>query len=436
MTPSQTLGKYTLHFDPLELREGERLVELTGRQLRVLELLVRAQGKVVPKQVFFDRIWRGLSVEDGNLTQTIFLLRKALGYLADGEEYIRTVPRKGYCVAKKALLPGHADAEPQLPSHAGEQNEAALALLVNSIQDYAIYTLDCAGRVVTWNRGAAAILGYTEDEVLGRHFSEFSVPEELETEAPRRYLDIASREGRWRGEGWRLRKSGARFWASSVLLALRSSSGQLVGFGEVLKDVSERKHMADAMLRMEAALRKERDRMRAAAESSRDALYICEPVRNQHGDVEDFVFTYLNSNVSKMVSIPTHVLLGGKMCELLPANLSLGLFEAYKRVFLTGEPFTTEVHLQERNVLTEWLLVQAVRFEDGIAITASDISRQKRTEDRLHAVSSDPVQTASPLIGQLTRANESLLARAEGGEKLLIENLNLHSLEDFEVTPT
>lgn len=392
-----------LQLHPLELREGTRVLDLTGRQLRVLAMLVEAEGQIVSKQAFFDRIWHGLTVEDGNLTQTIFLLRRTLGQFEDGEEYIQTVPRKGYRLASKALQPEANDQLAVLNGRARlTQDGHPFRMLVNSVEDYAIFMLDCAGRVVTWNPGAEAILGYSQQEVLGQHFSAFFVAEESDVEAPGKRLATAAREGRWAGEGWRLRKNGARFWAHSILIAMRDSAGHLMGFGEVLRDLTESKRAEDALRRMETTLRKERDRLRAAAESSRDALYICEALRSPQGEVEDFVFTYLNSNVSKMVAIPAERLLGGKMCELLPANLSLGLFEAYKRVLLTGERFVTEFRIQDPTVTCDWIRVQAVRLDDGVAITASDISEQKRSQRQLsnltdtgRAIGPAPQDTAS-----------------------------------------
>jgi PAS domain-containing protein len=121
------------------------------------------------------------------------------------------------------------------------------------------------------------------------------------------------------------------------------------------------------MLCMEALLRRERDRLSAAAESSMDAFYICEAVRTPEGEMEDFIFTYLNTNVEKMVSIPRDVLLRGKMCELLPINRTLGLSEEYKRVVLTGKPYVAEFPIQAENVTSEWIRAQAVRLEDGVA---------------------------------------------------------------------
>ena len=103
-------------------------------------------------------------------------------------------------------------------------------LLVTSVTDYAIFLLDPAGNVVSWNAGAQRIKGYAADEILGRHFSIFYPPPERAAGAPGAALARAEREGRQHGEGWRVRKDGTRFWAEVVITALRSDTGVLRGF--------------------------------------------------------------------------------------------------------------------------------------------------------------------------------------------------------------
>jgi PAS domain S-box-containing protein len=380
------LGPFTISWRPPQVREGSRSLPLTPKQFKVLTLLVKARGKTVAKEAFFAQVWNGGYVEDGNLSQTIFLLRRALGRLPDGRTPIETVPGKGYRLTAGLLEIREGKSTWKLPNGSSDVDAAALGkgdqfrLLVDSIEDYAIYMLDCGGRVRTWNRGAEHIKGYTLDEVLGQHYSLFFVPEEIAARMPERELATAATRGRFSGEGWRLRRNGERFWASVVLTAIRGENGKLLGFAKVVRDLSDRKRYEDALLRIEAVLRRERDRLHAAAESSMDALFICEAVRGNNGDIEDFIFTYLNSNVEKMVSIPRDILLNGKMCELLPVNRTLGLFEAYKNVVVTGEPFIAEVRVHAKDVTSEWVKLRAVRLEDGIAVTVSDITDRKRAE--------------------------------------------------------
>jgi PAS domain S-box-containing protein len=112
-------------------------------------------------------------------------------------------------------------------------------LLVESVRDYAIFALDATGHVLSWNRGAERFKGYKAHEILGKHFSIFYLPEEKWK--PPMELEIATAEGRFEEEGWRLRKDGTRFWANVVITALRNKEGTLVGFAKVTRDLTERK---------------------------------------------------------------------------------------------------------------------------------------------------------------------------------------------------
>jgi PAS domain S-box-containing protein len=119
-------------------------------------------------------------------------------------------------------------------------SEEQFRLLVDGVKDYAIFMLDKAGNVVSWNTGAEQIKGYRADEILGHHFSCFYTPEDIESEKPERELESAAKDGRYEEEGWRLRKDGSRFWASVVITALRDDSGNLRGFAKVSRDITKR----------------------------------------------------------------------------------------------------------------------------------------------------------------------------------------------------
>jgi len=129
------------------------------------------------------------------------------------------------------------------PNAAGEQ----LELLVSSVVDYAIFMLDTTGTIITWNEGAHRIKGYTADEIIGRHFSIFYPAHEVRIRKPEWELEVATREGRYEEEGWRLRKDGTRFWANVVITAVRDKSGRLQGFGKVTRDMTERRQREEQM---------------------------------------------------------------------------------------------------------------------------------------------------------------------------------------------
>src|SRR5512142_519205 len=112
----------------------------------------------------------------------------------------------------------------------GRGSEEDFRLLVESVKDYAIFMLDPAGRVVSWNAGAERMKQYRADEIVGRSFEVFYPPEEIALGKPRQALEAAAREGRIEDQGWRVRKDGSRFWAAVTLTALRGPAGELRGF--------------------------------------------------------------------------------------------------------------------------------------------------------------------------------------------------------------
>ncbi len=147
------------------------------------------------------------------------------------------------------------------------QSEERFRLLVEAVQDYAIFMLDPAGYVVSWNNGAQRIKGYQGAEIIGKHFSCFYPPEDLKNGKPQWELEVASKEGRFEDEGWRIRKDGSRFWATVIITAVRDESGKLIGFGKVTRDSTEWMRAQD-VLRQEITERREAQRKLYDSEQS------------------------------------------------------------------------------------------------------------------------------------------------------------------------
>ncbi|WP_240975127.1 PAS domain-containing sensor histidine kinase [Paraburkholderia aromaticivorans] len=118
-------------------------------------------------------------------------------------------------------------------------------LLIDAVQDYAIFMLDPDGRVASWNSGARKIKGYSTDEIIGRHFSVFYTPEDVASDKPGHELAIAAARGRAEDQGWRVRRDGSRFWADVTITAVHDPSGALLGFAKVTRDMTERMRLAD-----------------------------------------------------------------------------------------------------------------------------------------------------------------------------------------------
>jgi PAS domain S-box-containing protein len=134
------------------------------------------------------------------------------------------------------------------------ESERQFRMLVSNVIDYAIFMLDPNGVVVSWNAGAEKIKGYKATEIIGHHFSRFYPEEERLAGTPARALYAASQDGRFEGEGRRVRKDGTEFWANVVLDAIRDEEGHLVGFAKITRDITERREAQIALQRAQEQL--------------------------------------------------------------------------------------------------------------------------------------------------------------------------------------
>jgi PAS domain S-box-containing protein len=134
------------------------------------------------------------------------------------------------------------------------ESEERFRLLVEGVQEYAIFQLDREGNVVSWNAGAQRLKGYDPVQIIGHHFSIFYPQEDLINNKPRDILARAARDGQTQDEGWRIRKDGSRFWANVIVTALRDSDGNLLGFAKLTRDTTENRERAEALTRAKELL--------------------------------------------------------------------------------------------------------------------------------------------------------------------------------------
>jgi PAS domain S-box-containing protein len=157
---------------------------------------------------------------------------------------------------------------------ASTSNEGRYRMLVDAVTDCAIYMIDPKGIMTSWNSGAKRLKGYEEAEILGESFSRFYTDEDQKAGLPWRALQIAEREGKFEGEGWRVRKDGTKFWAYVVIDPIRDTSDNLVGFAKVTRDLTER-------MKAEATLRASQEQFRLLVQGVTDyAIFLLSPEGN------------------------------------------------------------------------------------------------------------------------------------------------------------
>lgn len=257
------------------------------------------------------------------------------------------------------------------------RKEDLLRLLVESVEDYAIFALDLEGRVTSWNRGAERIKGYTEEEILGKHFSLFYPAEDTRAGKPEHALRVAAAEGRFEDRGWRVRNDGSRFWANVVLSPLRDDGGQLIGFAKVTRDLTERK-LAEERARdfiREHAAREEAEaaktRTAAILESISDGFFAVDPEGR---------FRYVNGRAEEILRCSREALLGSTIREKLPGLIGPAALRECHRVARERQSAEFEHFCPPLDI---WLRVHVYRCDEGFSVYFHDITAQKRADEVL-----------------------------------------------------
>ncbi|HEY3391448.1 MAG TPA: PAS domain S-box protein, partial [Lacipirellulaceae bacterium] len=195
-----------------------------------------------------------------------------------------------------------------------------LRLLIHGTTEYAIFMLDSAGRITTWNPGAERLNGYQADEIIGQHFSRFYPQEAIDRRWPDYELEVARDKGRFEDEGWRVRKDGTQFWSNVVITALRDEAGNLRGFSKITRDMTERRQAeenARLLVREETARRaaeehsqimhEQRERLRVTLASIGDAVIST----NAEGQIE-----FLNPVAEQLTGWTTSEASGKPLTEI------------------------------------------------------------------------------------------------------------------------
>jgi PAS domain S-box-containing protein len=264
-----------------------------------------------------------------------------------------------------------SEREERRSGHPSGAGDVPFRLLVESVEDYAIFMLDPGGRVVSWNRGAARIKGYSAEEVLGRHYSVFFTPEDRARDAPGDELARAAARGRVDEVGWRVRSDGSRFWASVAMTAIRDEGGELIGFGKVTRDLTERRSAEEERERLLAAEQEARRHATGILESITDAFFALDRA---------WRFTYVNNRAEELLRRPRHDLLGQEIWQVFPAAVGSRFEAMYRRAVTRQQAVDFEEYYPP---LDRWFEVRAYPSPDGLAVYFHDVTDRRLAHEEV-----------------------------------------------------
>ncbi|MEO5702488.1 MAG: PAS domain S-box protein [Gammaproteobacteria bacterium] len=249
-------------------------------------------------------------------------------------------------------------------------SEENYRMLLDGVQDYAIYMLDPQGRVVSWNTGAERIKGYTAKQIIGHNFSCFFPPEDIKRGRPEEILRMTAASGRHEEQCMRVRKDGTRFLANISFTALRDLAGNLRGFSEVSRDLSESKESAA--------------KYRGLLEAAPDAMVVV----NQVGEI-----VLLNVQAEKQFGYRRDELVGQQVKNIIPEGFAERLIADGTRTAADAlaQQIGTGIELSGRrkdgSEFPIEIMLSPLESAEGILVTAAirDISVRKDAEKQKEA---------------------------------------------------
>jgi PAS domain S-box-containing protein len=293
-----------------------------------------------------------------------------------------------------------------LAERACRDGEASLQVLLNEVEDYAVFTLDTQGTVVSWNAGAKRIKGYSAEQIIGHSFSCFFTPEDIARGRPEEILQSAATHGRHEEQGMRVRKDGSQFLVSVIFTALRDRTGKLYGFSKISRDLTESKASGA--------------KYRGLLEAAPDAMVVV----NQDGAI-----VLLNVQAEKQFGYRRDDLVGQPVKNIIPEGfaerlIADGLRSAAEAL---AQQIGTGIELSGRrkdgSAFPIEIMLSPLESAEGILVTAAirDISVRKAAEQHLALMESQ-------CRGLLEAAPDAMVMVNQDGEIVL---LNLQAEKQF-----
>jgi PAS domain S-box-containing protein len=301
-----------------------------------------------------------------------------------------------------------------------KESEHRFRMLVEGVIDYALYMLDPSGMVVSWNPGAERLKGYTADEVVGDHFSKFYTREDRAAGLPARVLEIAERERRFEGEGWRVRKDGSRFWALVVVDAIRNTEGKLEGFAKITRDITERQSAQEA-------LRDSERQFRLLIGGVTDyALYMLDP---------NGIVTSWNAGAERIKGYTADEIIGQHFSRFYPER-DRAAGAPLRALFVASEEGRFEAEgwrvRKDGNLFWANAVIDAIRDENGNLIGFAKITRDitERREAQMalqqaqqQSAQAQKMEALGQLTGGVAHDFNNLLMVMSGHAQLLKERI-------------
>lgn len=280
------------------------------------------------------------------------------------------------------------------------QSEERYRMLVEGVDDHAIYMLDTEGRVTTWNAGAKRIEGYESHEIIGQHFSCFYPREDIERHKPEQALKTAVAQGRHQEQGQRVRKDGSRYWASATLTALHDPEGRLCGFSKIHRDITARK-------RAEDELRQSEERYRMLVDGVEDyAIYMLDP--------EGRVATW-NAGAERIEGYPAEEILGQPLARFFPAeDVERGRPDLLLKAAAAQDRCQDEGWRLRKDGSRYWASVVYTALRDldgklrGFSKIARDMTSRKQAEEEIRRLNADLEQRVIDRTAQLQAAYQEM----------------------------
>jgi PAS domain S-box-containing protein len=357
-----------------EKQFGYRRDELVGQRVKNIipegfaERLI-ADGSRSAAEALAQQIGTGIELSARRKDGSQFPIEIMLSPLESDEGILVTAAIRDISVriaAEKHLA--QMEGKRRVADEALRQSEEKYRMLVNGVEDQAIFMMDPQGRILTWNAGAERMKGYKADEIVGQNFSLFFPPEDVARGRPEKVLRLTAASGRHEEQGTRVRKDGSRFLAGLTFTALRDPAGNLRGFSEFSHDLSER--------------RESEARYRGLLEAAPDAMVVV----NAAGEI-----VLLNLQAEKQLGYDRHELVGRKVTNIIPRGFA-------ERLIADGSRTAAEALAQHIGMGIELaarrkdgsefpieIMLSPLESAGGVLVTAAirDITRRKQAEAQL-----------------------------------------------------